>query len=80
MIDDGVVSDNLYLQKDATMKIYNIDCGALTITPQASQYLVAPGTVHVGQRINYIKESNGVQFIYYGLPTTTTLMRTALFF
>jgi hypothetical protein len=76
----GMSADQIYLQKDATMKFYKVDCGDLTIIPQCTQYLVAPGVAHVGMKLCYIKEANGIEFLYYGLPTTTTLMRTALFF
>lgn len=70
----------IYIQKDATGKIYEIALPTGIITPVCTEYLVAPGSAHVGDRFNYVKESNGIAYIYFGLHTSSYLLRCPLFF
>lgn len=79
-IERNINTHDLIIEKDTTGKFYTADVSALTTIPLCTQYLITQGTAHVGERIAYVRETNGVEFIYYSPPTTASLLRTALFF
>ncbi len=71
-------TDRIIVQKDATLRIYELDMGDLTNIPLCTEYLLATGAAHVGDRLHYVKESNGIEFIYFGLHTSAQMLRTGL--
>ncbi len=74
----GVATDKLFIQKDNTMRIYELDLGDATLIPVATQYLIAAGTAIAGDRMLYVTETNGIAFIYLGVHTSASFLRTAL--
>ena len=79
-VQRGVDTDQVFIQKDATQRIFCFDCGDLTLLPQAMQYLITPSTAYVGNRMTYIKELNNIEYIYMMCHYTQFYVRTALFF
>jgi hypothetical protein len=79
----GGTGSRLLVQKDATMRVYELAFTApatATFLPVVTQYLVTPGAAIAGDRFFYVKEANGVEFLYFGVPTSSVLLRTPLFF
>jgi hypothetical protein len=76
----GMAGDKIYIQKDATLRIYCLDLGDLTLTPQATEYIVATGAALVGDRMVYVIETNGIEFIYFALHTSANFLRTPIYF
>jgi len=79
-VSRGMANDQIFIEKDATLRIYRLDLGDATLTPVATEYLVATGAALVGDRFVYVQEANGIEFLYFGLSTSANFMRTALFF
>jgi hypothetical protein len=79
-IQRGINTDQVFIQKDATQRIFCFDCGDLTLIPQSTQYLITPSTAYVGNRMTYVKESNNIEYIYMMCHYTQFYLRTALFF
>lgn len=73
-------TDKIMIQHNATGKIYELDIGSGTLEPVATEYLIAQGAAAVGNRMVYIKETNGIEFLYFWLNTSLIVMRTALIF
>lgn len=73
-------TDKIIITHNATGKIYEIDLSDLVITPLCTEFIIAPGAAHAGERLYYIKETNGVEFVYFGLHTSSYFLRTALIF
>jgi len=74
------ILDEIFIQKDATARIYRLDLGDGSITPVATEYMVATGAALVGDRFVYVKETNGLEYIYFGLHTSASFLRTPIFF
>jgi hypothetical protein len=66
----------LYIQRDISGRIYKLDLAALTLGLVATQYLVASGAAHAGQRLNYVKSVDGIEFLYLWLHTSSAYLRT----
>lgn len=79
-VSRGQPASKLLIQKDNTQRIYEYNPAANTITPQATQFLIAASTAVVGARMNYIKTVDGIEFLYINPHTTTGWLRTPLFF
>jgi hypothetical protein len=79
-IQRGLSSDQIFIHKDATARIYNLDIGDAKLQMQATEYLVAQSTAVVGQKICFISETNGISFLYLLLNTGATFLRTPLHF
>jgi hypothetical protein len=73
-------TDKILLEHNITYRIHELDISAGTLTPVATEYLVAGGATHVGNRFCYVVEPNGIEFIYYWLCTSSYMLRTPLFF
>ena len=76
----GMADDKIFIQKDATLRIYCLDLGDATLTPQATEYLVASGAALVGDRLVYVKETNGIEFLYFAPSTSANFLRTPIYF
>ncbi len=76
----GMTSDEIFIQKDATLRIFRLDLTDGTLVPVATEFLIATSTAIVGDRFLYVKETNGIEFLYLGLHTSVNFLRTALFF
>lgn len=76
----GTATDKIFIQKDATMRIYELDLSDGTLIPVATQFLIASGTAHVGDRMGYVKTTDGIEFLYIGLHTSAYFLRTGLIF
>jgi hypothetical protein len=68
------------IQKDATMRIYELDIAKLTIKPIAYQYLITTGAALVGEKAYIMKSVDGIEFYYILLHTSQYFVRTPLFF
>lgn len=68
------------IQKDATNRVYRLDIANGTITPIATQWLLAQGTAVVGDKASVLKTSDGIQFFYMILNTSSSFVRTPLFY
>ena len=79
-IPRGINTQKIILEHNVTLKLYELDIATGFITPKATEYLLATGATHVGNRLCYVKEANGIEFIYFGLHTSASWLRTALFF
>lgn len=80
MVATRGILDEIYIQKDATLRIYRLDLGDGKITPVATEYLVATGAALAGDRFVYVKETNGIEFLYFGLHTSASFLRTPIYF
>jgi hypothetical protein len=80
MVASRGITDEIYIQKDATLRIYRLDLGDGTITPVATEFMIATGAALVGDRFVYVKETNGIEFLYLGLHTSANFLRTPIFF
>ncbi|WP_155300718.1 hypothetical protein [Deinococcus kurensis] len=69
-----------YIQKDSSMRVYDMDLNALTLTPQATQYVMGSSTAVVGNRMVYVKTPDGVEFLYVGLHSSSGFLRTPIYF
>lgn len=72
-----MTADQLFIQKDVTGRIYLLDIGDGTLTPVAT-LPISHGTAYVGNRMVYIKTTDGIEFLYIPTSNGTTWMRTAL--
>jgi hypothetical protein len=73
-------TSKIIIQKDNTMRLYELDISTLKIQPLCTQYLQASGNTHVGDRLRYAKTVDGIEFLYVGLHTSSLWLRTALIF
>ena len=71
------MQNRLVLQLNATGKFYEFDPIGLAMNSLGTQWLVTDGAAVIGDRMNYIVAS-GVEFIYYQLHTSATLLRFGL--
>ncbi len=71
-------ASHIWIEKDTTGRIYKLDLATSTLTPFVTQYLVTGGAAHVGDRLFYQKSTDGIEYIYYGLHTSTAMLRTPL--
>jgi len=76
----GMTEDRIYIQKDITLRIYCLDLTDLIMVPQATEYLIATGTTIVGDKLLYVKEPNGIEFLYMGLHTSANFLRTPIYY
>lgn len=74
------LTDNIIIQHNVTMRIHTLDMGDLTVTPLCTEYLLATGATHVGDRLLYVIETNGIAWVYFGLHTSANFLRSALIF
>lgn len=72
-------TDKIFIQHNVTLRIHELDIGDGTLIPKATEYLVATGAAHAANRMCYVKETNGIEFLYMGLHTNANFLRTALF-
>lgn len=70
----------LLIQHNVTGRCHELDLSALTVNPLCTEYLLPPGGAHVGDRFFYIKEANGIEYLYFGLHTSANMLRTGLIF
>lgn len=70
----------IYIQKDITGRIYEINLTTWEITPVCTEFLMASGTAHVGDRFNYVITVDAIAFLYLGLTTSAYYQRTPLLF
>lgn len=70
----------IVIQKDVTNRVYELDMSTMAVTPLATQYIVATGAAHVADLFFYVKEANGIEYLYYGLHTSAYFLRTGLIF
>ena len=73
-------TDHIIIHRNATGICYEMDLSALTIAPLCTEYLLAFGAAHVGDRLLYIKTVDGIEFLYIGLHTSANMLRTGLIF
>ena len=73
-------TDKIIIQYNVTGKIYELVLSTLLLTPLATEYLIAPGTAHAGDRFFYIVTADGIAFVYFGLHTSAAMLRTGLIF
>ena len=79
-IERGIDTDKIFIHKDATMRIYQLSLTTGELEPFVTQNLVPTGAALVGDRLMYIKEPNGIEFLYQGLHTSANLLRTSLIY
>lgn len=70
----------IIIQKDATARLYELDLATNIMRAKATQYVIANGTAVVGDKLAFVKEANGVEFIYVAVQSSTNWLRTGLFF
>ena len=68
------------MQKDATNRIYRLDVTNANLTPMATQWLLSQGAAAVGDRASILKTTDGIQFFYMILNTSSSFVRSPLFF
>lgn len=68
------------IQKDATMRIYEMDIQKMTLKPIANQYLITTGAAVVGDKSAIMRSADGIDFYYVLLHTSQYMVRTPLFF
>lgn len=81
----GVLADGtgknaaLFLQKDATGRIYRLDLVKGRIDPVATQSLIAQGTAVTGDKMTILKDpEGGIPFIYSLVNTSAFFLRMAM--
>lgn len=72
--------EKLIFQKDATLRIYELDLVTARKTGKATQNVYPGGAALVGDRMAVIKSPDGIEFIYMILHTSNAFLRTGLFF
>jgi hypothetical protein len=73
-------TDKIIVHRNATGICYEMDMSALTITPLCTEYLLAFGAAHVGDRLFYVITADAIEFLYIGLHTSANMLRSALIF
>lgn len=68
----------MFIQQNISGKIYSLDLTTWALTPVCTEYLMAAGTAHVGDRFNYVLTADGIAFLYLGLTTSAYMLRTPL--
>lgn len=70
----------LLIQKDSTNRIYRLDITKGTMTPIATQWLLSQGAAVVGDKASIIATQDNIQFFYFLLNTSSSFVRSPLFF
>lgn len=68
------------VHKDNTGRLYELDLSDNSLTPLGTQYVVANGAAVVGDKLAYVKETNGIEFLYKAVQTSNQFVRFALVF
>lgn len=82
----GAVADSngrpykVWIHKDATNRIYELNMSTTRLNPSANQYLLSQGAALVGDKASILKSPDGIQYFYMLLSTSTSFLRTPLFF
>jgi hypothetical protein len=73
------VRRRIWIQKDATHRMYYLDLANLTLYPGGT-WPYTSGTAIVGNGLCYIKTTDGAEYLYYRRQTGTEFWRTLIFF
>jgi hypothetical protein len=68
------------VSKEVTNRVYEFDPVTSRMSQVATQWLLAQGAALVGDRSFVIKSPDGIEFFYMMLSTSTSFVRTPLFF
>lgn len=69
----------VWLHKDATNRVYELDLTKGRINPAFNQYLLSQGAALVGDKASILKSPDGIQFFYMLLSTSTSFVRSPIF-
>ncbi len=76
----GGRQERLVIQKDNSMRFYELDLNLGNMTPIATQNVIPNGGALAGDRMSVIASPDGIEFLYFMLHTSNVFMRTGLFF
>jgi len=79
-LDTDIVEEREVSRPTLVRKGKNPDGTPRFKVEQGTEYLVATGAALVGDRLVYVKEINGIEFLYMATHTSTNFLRTPIYF